>query len=467
MNYFPSEIRTRLQTEAIEKLINGHRLLVNWGTGVGKSRVAIGSIERLIKSGKHRILLLVAERAHKLNWLNEFKDAKGEAEGARLFSMLKVECYQSLQKFTGSEWDLIVADEAHHLRSDNRIAILDSIWTDYFLCLSATMSCNGDADTLIKMMNLRFGKFEVIKLGVREAVSQNILQKPKIYVHVLPLNQMTERVPITIEYGRKNQRIEVECLFEERESVFKSYHSAKMTAFALPKDGYNYYNRKVNDHFTEWKKQRGYQHLEEEAPDNFITKRFYNKYLRSTIDRKEFLGRCKTEFTKALLRHISNKKYICFCSTVQQAIELGGNNAIYAENPDSAKVIEMFNNEQISSIFAVNMLQEGQNLKGIKAGVIIQLGSKNRVFLQKFGRALRSDEPEQHLIIINGTVDVDYFTKSLNEILVDKTDWTQKDVEDYVEYIRYGKEEPTIETSIESRFTQNGNGSRQRFKGLR
>ena len=54
------------------------------------------------------------------------------------------------------------------------------------------------------------------------------------------------------------------------------------------------------------------------------------------------------------------------------------------------------------------MLQEGQNLEGIQAGVIVQLDNAERAFIQKFGRTIRADSPQQFIFYYENTRDIDY-----------------------------------------------------------
>jgi superfamily II DNA or RNA helicase len=62
------------------------------------------------------------------------------------------------------------------------------------------------------------------------------------------------------------------------------------------------------------------------------------------------------------------------------------------------------------------MLQEGVNLTGIEAGVIIQLDGEERAFIQKFGRTLRADSPEQYIIYFRATRDEEYLQNALESI---------------------------------------------------
>ena len=79
-------------------------------------------------------------------------------------------------------------------------------------------------------------------------------------------------------------------------------------------------------------------------------------------------------------------------------------------------VIDSFNTKQIDSLFAVGMLQEGQNLTDIEAGIIVQLDGQERAFVQKFGRSLRADDPVQFIFYYKDTRDMDYLDNVLEGI---------------------------------------------------
>ena len=134
--------------------------------------------------------------------------------------------------------------------------------------------------------------------------------------------------------------------------------------------------------------------------------------------RKTLLGECKTDYTKRLLKHLGNKKCICFSTNVEQGESFGGEQIVSSKQTSKKNegIIRNFNDATSGKLFAVGMLREGTNLNGIQCGVIVQLGNKEREFIQKFGRTLRADSPVQHLIVMDGTKDVDYFFSSINDI---------------------------------------------------
>ena len=114
---------------------------------------------------------------------------------------------------------------------------------------------------------------------------------------------------------------------------------------------------------------------------------------------------------------LEGKKYICFCTNISQAEVLGGANAIHSEKKSSNQaIIDSFNEGSINSLFAVGMLQEGQNLNGIQAGVIVQLDGKERAFIQKFGRSMRAEDPIQYIFYYRYTQDEKWMKNVLEGI---------------------------------------------------
>lgn len=431
-----NEKRRRMQADVVRSVIDDKYVIVNWGTGVGKSRVGIGAVEEMFRRGAYRILLLVDQTFHKDNWLKEFMDCKGEEHGRRLYESLTVECYASLPKYVGTEWDLIVADEAHHLRGDNRIQLLSSMKAERILCLSATVSCNGDGEGLLMMLNTNFGIFRSFDFGVQAAIDTGILAEPTIHIHVLPLAEMSAHHVIEDGWGKEDRKIVLKCGYDNYKNYLnaKRYPAARLLIDCTVAQAYEYYSRQFEVAEARYKK------LNEEAkkPGSDVNpntlKWAMNRYVQYGGLRKKLLGEAKTVFSRALIEKKKGHKFLCFCADVEQAIELGGENVIFADRKDrlgdiclrhgiesprfktNKEVVEAFNNGEIRSLFAINMIQEGQNLAGIETGITIQLAGKDRQFIQKFGRTLRSEKPEQHIVVVDSSKDVDYLKDSLAEI---------------------------------------------------
>lgn len=429
--------RQELQIQAVDRLLTDRRVIVNWGTGVGKSRVGIECIRRIWCRGRKRILLLVTEDAHKTNWRNEFVEALREA-GGRLYDSITVECYASLPKYRNTSWDIIVADEAHHMRSELRTDIISTMTAEYFLCLSATISCNGDAAEMLSMLERRFGHFTSLDFGIQDAIDNGILGEPRIYVHTLPLEDLNFPMTIVEEWGSKKKRVEIQTSFKNCGFYYKNkdrFPAVTLHITGTPKECYDFYCGRIEYLKKQWQSLRKAEKLEKGQPDNEKTAFAYNRFIHYCSLRKILIGRMKTPFCRALLEKLSNKKLICFCTDVQQGRDLGGSKIICTENDSlyghgyNAEVIKKFNSGENRKLFAVNMIQEGQNLAGIEVGIIVQLGGKDRQFIQKLGRVMRSKTPVQHIVLINGTKDVDYYHTAIAGI---------KKKKDYITIVPYG-----------------------------
>lgn len=150
-------------------------------------------------------------------------------------------------------------------------------------------------------------------------------------------------------------------------------------------------------------------------PDNI---RIRNSWLQAGSKRKRFLGELKTENARKIVDKLrkEHKRFICFCSSIQQAQSLGPELSIHSKNSMSSKIIRDFNEGKTNELFAVGMLQEGQNLKDIQAGIIIQLDGEERGFIQKSGRIMRSRNPEIYILYFKDTKDEYYFQNAIDGI---------------------------------------------------
>lgn len=69
--------RQEITNKAISLFDKNPYIILNWGTGVGKSAAAIKLLQH---SNPSKILLLVAETPHKKNWQEEFNKWGPEIE---------------------------------------------------------------------------------------------------------------------------------------------------------------------------------------------------------------------------------------------------------------------------------------------------------------------------------------------------------------------------------------------------
>ena len=388
--------KEELQIQSLSLIKQSNRIALQWATGLGKSKAAIEMANYLIKEYKRpiNILLVVAEIAHKSNWKEEFNKWELKTDN------IVIECYASLKKYRNSNWDLIIFDEAHHLGSDLRLDVLTGIQAQNIILLSATLP-----DQVMQAVTEVFGEFVTSKVTLKEAIEWGILPQPKVYLIPLTLDNTYPNCTIIEEWGKKEKRIIYKCKFHERWEYVRNknkYPNVKLEIACTQQQKYDY----LSDQFEYWRSQF------------FRTRQEFikNKWLQVGSKRKRFLGESKTDVVRLLLHKIRDKRFICFCTSIEQAELLGGKNAIHSKKDNSFDIIDNFNTKKIDNLFAVGMLQEGQNLTDIEVGIIVQLDGQERAFVQKFGRSLRATDPIQFIFYYKNTRDTEYLENVLEGI---------------------------------------------------
>lgn len=388
--------RDTILQDAIKLLDKYNNIILQWGTSLGKSKGAISIANYLMKRDKKsfNILLVVAERAHKSNWQAEI-DKWGLNK-----SSLTIECYASLKKYKNSKWDLIVFDEAHHLKSDVRMSILSTMQSTYKVLLSATLSNKFKSE-----LGYTIGSYATSSVSIDDAIKNDILPEPKIYLVPLTLDNNKREWVVEEGRGLKAKRKLIECSFADKNKFLynrKDYPNITIRFKCTAKEAYDYYTAEFNI------LRDRYMNTRNEA--------IKFKWLQAGNKRKILLGEAKKDAVKVLLDKLEDKRYICFCTNIKQAEELGGNEAVHSKNSKSFDVLDSFNNKEIDHLFAIKMLQEGQNLVDIQAGIIIQLDGEERTFVQRFGRSMRADSPIQFIFYYVGTRDEEYLNNALQDI---------------------------------------------------
>lgn len=392
--------KEELQIQSLSLIKRSNRVALQWCTGLGKSKMAIDIANYLAdKEFKEceqslNVLLVVAETAHKSNWKMEF-----DKWGLKTDNIV-MECYASLKKYRNSHWDLIIFDEAHHLGSDLRMDILTELHAQNIILLSATLS-----DQVMQAVTKVFGEFVTSKVTLKEAIEWGILPQPKVYLIPLTLDNIYPNCTIIEEWGKKEKRVTYKCKFNERWEYVRNknkYPNVTLEITCTQQQKYDY----LSDQFEYWRSQF------------FRTRQEFikNKWLQVGSKRKRFLGESKINAVRLLLHKIRDKRFICFCTSIEQAELLGGKNAIHSKKDNSFDIIDDFNTKKIDNLFAVGMLQEGQNLTDIEAGVIVQLDGQERAFVQKFGRSLRATDPVQFIFYYRDTRDTEYLENVLEGI---------------------------------------------------
>ena len=356
--------REEINDLALSQIDKTKCMILELITGFGKSKLAIDLINHICDrvyrnyESPTSVLILVAKTVHKQTWADEI-----EKWGGVKTDYVTIECYESLKKYKGAYFDVVIADEMQHL-SEARLEILDTLHIDEALIgLSATIK-RDMRDYFVDNYDAT-----IIKCGLREAVEAEGLPEPTVYLLPLSLDN--------IKYLYKTKRFGRTVVLTQR-GYYESISS-----------------------LIEWYKNKFF---------NSRNERIKNLWLSTAGKRLKWLAEQKEPIVLSLLDKFKNYKTLTFCSSIEQSERLGKYN-ITSKNKDSVKNLEMFNNNKIKHITACNILNEGVNLTNCRIGIFCNLNSSEIVVKQRIGRILRHKSP----III-----LPYFKDTREEELMEK-----------------------------------------------
>ena len=359
--------REELYNSCLENLGRSNCLLMQATTGFGKSKIAIDLINHLkaerFNDKETSMLLVVAKRVHKQTWQEEFKKW-----GGINVDNITIECYESLKKHAGESFDFVLLDEVHHVGSDIRLEILQTIKSKYMLGLSATIPRK-----LKYWFRCKY-KTSIVTCDIVEAIEDDVLPEPQILLFPLTLDSTTPS-----EIWEINPK-----------SPGDTYHIQY-------KDIWKAKNRKIHAivHLTPTQKLKEYNSLIEWQKNRYIRSR--NKaleilWLNQCGKRLEWLSDHKVPIVKEILKKLRRSRTITFCKTIQQSEQLG-RNCIHSQKKDADEIYSKFNQKKINHITAVNILNENANLVNCKYAVFTNLSSSDIVIPQRLGRAMRHKHP--------------------------------------------------------------------------
>lgn len=345
-------------------------------TGYGKSKLAIDITNSVIKK-QDSILLLVAKKVHKQTWLDEINKW-----GGIHCNNIIIECYESFKNYKNKTFDVIIADEMHHL-SELRLDILESLTINKkFIGLSATIKKD------MKNYFTEVHNSAIISCKLKEAVEDNILPNPTIYCLPLTLNN--------IFYTFKCMKFKKEIKCTQK----------------------GYYDN-ISE-IIEWYKNK-FMHT-----NNIGLK---NIWLSNANKRLKWLAEQKNDILINIAKFFTNEKTLTFCATIEQASKINEYN-ITSHNKNATEYLNLFNKGEINHITAVNILNEGCNLIDCRIGVFGNINASEIMSRQKTGRILRHPKP----III-----IPYFKDTREEEILQSKILPEYDTEK-IHYIKTLKE---------------------------
>lgn len=329
-------------------------------TGHGKTYQALTIIDRHVLEPKE-ILIAVPRLVLIDSWKEEFK----KFGFSHYLPHVTFTTYNSLSKHINKDWYVTIYDECHHL-SERCREIVSNINSKHTCFLSATVKPD-----LQFWIECQFPVMEVIKVNLRDAIEQEVLPDPRVYLMPLHLDNSCFTETIIKESKAKNKW--AACFYKDRWKYLKDYNvKIKCTQK-------QYYTEISND-IEYWKQKAMSSHF------------FKNKWLKLCGDRLKWLSDKKTDTILLLLKYLKNYRTLTFCNSIEQTEQLG-KYCINSKNKDSREILKMFNDKKIKHITSVNMLNEGCNLTDCKIGIFASINSSEVLVKQKNGRLLRHKKP--------------------------------------------------------------------------
>ena len=356
---------TREETRGNILQIENPNILCELPTSFGKTRVAIDLMKQRLplkelQTNDYHILVVIPRLVLIDTWKKEFE----KWDATSYLSSVEFVTYMSFPKKAGV-WDMVIFDEVHHLSERCREA-LESFTIANSIMLSATVGRNMKVD-----LNLAFSDLYIYKVGTREAIDEDILPDPKVYL--VPMN-LDNTKPTWEIIKNKSQKIELRIPFKQK----WRFANIKNRRIILECTQKQYYNEKSS--LITWYKKKAKSPV------------FKNKYLKAAGDRLKWLSDQKTFFVKQLLDLLKDQRTLTFCNGIPQTEELG-KYCVNSKNKASKDNLNKFNEGKVDHITACNMLDEGVNLTNCRVGVYAVLNSSERMIKQKLGRLLRHPNP--------------------------------------------------------------------------
>lgn len=340
-------------------------VLLQYPTGYGKSRLAIERVKNDVIGIGRTLLIVVYREVHKKTWKVELKKWWTDYE-----KYIKVEftTYAGMHNKVGT-YDYAIFDECHHL-TERCLGLLKDYFFFHVTLLSATVK-----DKLIQALKMQFEHLCVNKIGLREAIDEEVLPDPTVYL--IPMTLKSDSPTESLWKNPKAKGRVIECSWTERWKFIKQ-KNFKVRIYCTQFQ----YVQDLNSQITYWKNLTVRTHSEVAR----------NRWMRLCLDRLKYLSNIKTDFVRELLEYLKDHRTLTFCNSIEHTKQLG-ENYINSKNKNYQEVLDAFNGGKIRHITACDMLNEGMNLTDCRVGIYANLNSSDTLIKQKTGRLLRHPQP--------------------------------------------------------------------------
>lgn len=363
--------REEIYNQCVNKIDKTNTLLLELSTGVGKTKLSIDLTNYLINKFPNNkvinILILVAKRVHKQTWKEEI-EKWGGINHPNIHININMECYESLKNHCKEHWDIIIADEIHHIGSELRLGFLKTMSFKYMLGLSATIPKK------LKQYLRYYYHSDIVTCNIVEAIEDDILPEPQIVLFPLLLDNYRYS-----EEWEINAKVKGPVYTGTISDIWK-YKKQKVHAIlsCTQKQKVLEFNKLID-----WSKEKYLR------TNNLAIKQ---SWLFHAGKRLEYLADTKLPIILDILKYLQNYRTITFCKTITQA-EKVSKYCIHSKNVNSDLIYRQFNQKKIKHISAVNILNENANLVDCKYAIFCNFSSSEVVIPQRLGRAMRHKSP--------------------------------------------------------------------------
>lgn len=347
-------------------------ILAELPTSVGKTRVALDFMHE--KEVEGDILIVIPRLILIDNWKKEIIKWRYEP----YLPQITFTTYISLPKYTkDKKYDLVIFDECHHLSERAREAA-EELVSNYTLLLSATVN-----RTLKKEIKMLFPQLECYKISMREAIDEDILPDPEVFLIPLKLSNNIIETMVINPKAKKTTKVSFPYRFMARKD--------KNTKYIIECTQQEYYSdlSAMVDFY-----KRNYFHTNNQS--------IYFRWQQKAKERLTWLSGLKNNVALQLLEKLKDKRTLTFCNGIEQT-EILGKYCINSKNAESNNILEDFNKERINHITACNILNEGANLTNCQIGIFVSINSSDTMRIQKLGRILRHKEPKIFILYYKNT----------------------------------------------------------------
>lgn len=350
--------KSDIQIECLKELLKYHRCSASMSMGSGKTLIGLQHMENEYNQNA-RFLVVAPAIAIFQSWI----DDANKFNLSYLLKHITFSTYLSINKHNPDDYDVVYLDECHNLLYTHK-PFLDAFKNKII----------GLTGTPPRYKNSEKGEMVhtycpiVYKYITDTAIDDGIINDYKIFVH--KLNLSTSK---TFKVKTKNN------------GFFMTSEVAN----------YIFWSTKI-DNTNDIKQKQQFRIMRMRALMGYDTKEIY---------------------TKLLLTKIKNK-CIVFCNTTEQADKIC-KYSHHSKNDKDNKNLNLFKEGKIDKLSCVQQLNEGQNIPGLKSGVIMHSFSNERKSQQKLGRLLRlipEDTATLHILMYKNTIDETWVSEALKDL---------------------------------------------------